>query len=89
FGGLVVIDDLGKVDTNYSRIHTVTSFAELCYSHFISKHTMTVTVEIGEFHGSAILNAPVNFEVRLGLVRLGRSIEVIVAAGLVLSYYFP
>lgn len=56
FWGLVVIDDLGKVDTTYSRIHTVTSFAELCYSHYISKHTMTVTVEIGEFHGSAILN---------------------------------
>jgi len=56
FTGLVVIDDLGKVDTNYSRIHTVTSFAELCYSHFIAKYTMTVTVEIFEFHGSAVLN---------------------------------
>ena len=56
YQGLVVIDDLGKVDTNYSRIATVTSFAELCYSHFISKHTMTVTVEIAEFHGGAILN---------------------------------
>jgi len=56
FQGLVVVDDLGKVDTNYSRIHTVTSFAELCYSHFISKHTMTVTVEIAEFFGSCIMN---------------------------------
>jgi len=56
FTGLVVIDDLGKVDTPYSRIATVTSFAELCYSHFISKHTMTISVEIAEFHGSAILN---------------------------------
>lgn len=56
FQGLVVIDDLGKVDTQYSRIATVTSFAELCYSHFISKHTMTVTIEIGHFHGAAILN---------------------------------
>lgn len=56
YQGLVVIDDLGKVDTSYSRVATVTSFAELCYSHFISKHTMTVTVEIAEFFGSAILN---------------------------------
>jgi len=56
FWGLVVIDDLGKVDTPYSRVHTVTSFAELCYSHFISKHTYAVTVEIAEFHGSAVLN---------------------------------
>uniref|UniRef100_A0A6M3M8M6 Putative helix-turn-helix domain containing protein n=1 Tax=viral metagenome TaxID=1070528 RepID=A0A6M3M8M6_9ZZZZ len=56
FWGLVVVDDLGKVDTAYSRVQTVTSFAELCYSHFISKHTMTVTVEISEFHGAAIIN---------------------------------
>jgi len=57
FQGLVVVDDLGKVDTNYSRIATVTSFAELVYSHYISKHTMTVTVEIADFFASAILNA--------------------------------
>lgn len=56
FRGLVVVDDLGKVDTAYSRTATVTSFAELCYSHFISKHTFTVTVEINEFHGSTIIN---------------------------------
>lgn len=56
YNGLVVIDDLGKVDTAYSRTATVTSFAELCYSHFISKHTMTVSVEIADFYGSAILN---------------------------------
>lgn len=56
YQGLVVVDDLGKIDTAYSRTATVTSFAELCYSHFISKHTMTVTVEIAEFFGSAILN---------------------------------
>lgn len=56
FHGLVVIDDLGKVDTNYSRIQTVTTFAELCYSHFIAKHSFSVTIEISEFFGSAILN---------------------------------
>lgn len=56
YQGLVVIDDLGKIDTAYSRVATVTSFAELCYSHFISKHTMTITVEISNFFGSAILN---------------------------------
>lgn len=57
FQGLVVVDDLGKVDTYYSRIATVTSFAELVYSHFISKHTLSINVEIAEFFGSAILNA--------------------------------
>lgn len=56
FNGLVVIDDMGKIDSLYSRTHTVTSFAELCYSHFISKHTYTMTIEISNFQGSAILN---------------------------------
>lgn len=56
FKGLVVIDDMGKIDSSYNRRHTISSFAELCYSHFISKHTMAVTLEIADFFGSAILN---------------------------------
>jgi len=56
FWGLVVIDDLAKVDSLYSRKHTITSFAELCYSHFIEKHTFSASVVIHEFHGSAIIN---------------------------------
>jgi len=56
FYGLVVMDDMGKVDSLYNRKHTISTFAELCYSHFISKHTFTVTVEISDFFGSAILN---------------------------------
>lgn len=57
YRGLIIVDDLGKVDTPYSRISTVTSFAELCYSHFVRKHTMSVTVQIEDFQGSAILNS--------------------------------
>jgi len=56
FWGLVVIDDMAKVDSIYSRRHTITSFAELCYSHNISKHTMTVTIVIDGFFGSAVIN---------------------------------
>lgn len=56
FYGLVVMDDMGKVDSLYNRKHTISTFAELCYSHFISKHTFTVTIEIADFFGSAILN---------------------------------
>lgn len=56
YRGLVAIDDLGKVDSTYSRTHTVTSFAELCYSHFISKHSLTVTIEINDYQGAAIIN---------------------------------
>ena len=56
FWGLVVIDDMAKVDSLYSRKHTITSFAELCYSHDISKHTFSVTIVIDGFFGSAVIN---------------------------------
>jgi len=56
FWGLVVIDDIAKVDSDYSRKHTITSFAELCYSHFIEKHTFSASVVIHGFFGSAIIN---------------------------------
>jgi energy-coupling factor transporter ATP-binding protein EcfA2 len=56
FNGLVVIDDLGKVDTQYSRIATITTFAELCYSHFIRKLTMTLNIQVENFYGSALMN---------------------------------
>lgn len=56
FWGLVVIDDMGKIGDTYSRKHTLTSFAELCYSHFITRYTFRASVLISDFHGSAILN---------------------------------
>lgn len=56
FDGVVIVDDLGKVDTQYSRMATVTSFAELCYSHFIRKMTYTIDIEINNFKGAALMN---------------------------------
>ena len=56
FEGVVIVDDLGKVDTQYSRMATVTSFAELCYSHFIRKMTYTIDIEINDFKGAALMN---------------------------------
>jgi len=56
YWGLVIIDDLGKVDTTYSRMATITTFAELCYSHFVRKLTMTLNIAVNDFHGAAILN---------------------------------
>ncbi len=56
FDGVVIVDDLGKVDTQYSRMATVTSFAELCYSHFIRKMTYTIDIEINDFRGAALMN---------------------------------
>jgi hypothetical protein len=63
FNGLVVIDDLGKIDTDYSRMATVTTFAELCYSHFVKKMTMSLNIEVKDFYGSTIMNVqPVIFD---------------------------
>lgn len=56
FDGVVIIDDLGKVDTQYSRMATVSSFAELVYSHFIKKMTYTIEIEINDFKGAALMN---------------------------------
>jgi len=56
FYGLVVIDDMGKIGDTYSRKHTLTAFAELCYSHFIRRYTFRASVIIEDFHGSAVLN---------------------------------
>jgi hypothetical protein len=56
YQGLVVVDDLGKIDTHYSRVSTVTTFCELVYSHEVVKHSLQTHIEIVDFHGSAILN---------------------------------
>jgi len=56
YRGLVVIDDMGKIDTPYSRMATITTFAELCYSHFVEKHTVQTHLRIENFFGSSILN---------------------------------
>lgn len=56
YQGLVIIDDMGKIDGTYHRKHTLTAFAELCYSHFICKYTYDYVIEINDFQGSAILN---------------------------------
>lgn len=56
FSGVVIVDDLGKVDTQYSRMATVSSFAELVYSHFIKKMTYAIEIDIQGFHGAALMN---------------------------------
>jgi len=55
FGGLVCLDDLGKIDTYYSRIATLTTFAELCYTGYVAKHTWQVHVEISGFKGATLI----------------------------------
>lgn len=56
FSGVCVIDDLGKIDTYYSRVSTLTTFCELVYSHFVEKHSQGTHVEVSDFYGSCVLN---------------------------------
>jgi len=56
FDGVVIIDDLGKVDTKYSRMATITTFAELCYSHFVRKLTFSLEIDIENFQGATLMN---------------------------------
>lgn len=83
FEGVIVIDDMGKIDSEYSRISTATTLAELCYSHFVAKFTFRVRLQIAGFGGSAVMNIQ-----PIILSRLVRSIEWdAVLADKVLRYY--
>lgn len=53
---LWIVDDLGKVDTHYNRVATITSFCELVYSHYVEKHAQGVSLRISDFSGSAVIN---------------------------------
>jgi len=56
FDGVVVVDDIAKTGTGYARVATVTTLAELVYSHYISSHLAKLQYEITNFNGSAICN---------------------------------
>lgn len=56
YRGVVLIDDMGKIDTAYSRTATLSSFAELCYSHYVEKHTVSTHLSISDYQGGAVLN---------------------------------
>ena len=56
FNGVVVVDDIAKTQTPYARINTMTTLAELVYSHYVSSHMSKLQFEIRDFNGSAIVN---------------------------------
>lgn len=56
FTGAVVVDDIAKTQTEYARINTITTLAELVYSHYVSSHMSKLQFEISNFYGSAIIN---------------------------------
>ena len=60
FTGVMLFDDVGKIDTAWSRVQTLTTMAEIVHGHFISKDSHQLHIEIDNFHGSCILNIQPN-----------------------------
>ena len=56
FNGLVVMDDLGRLQTTYRRLNTLATLTELVYSHYAEDHTGHQHLSINHFNASAILN---------------------------------
>ncbi|GAI40024.1 unnamed protein product, partial [marine sediment metagenome] len=56
YGGVVVIDDLGKLGSHYRRLHTLIAMSELVYSHYQKSYMWGNPIDITNFTGSAILN---------------------------------
>ena len=67
FYGLVIVDDLGNIDTDYMLEQTTHVFVQLCYSHSIVKHTYTYDLIIDNFNGAVIMNVqPIIFRKVMG-----------------------
>lgn len=56
FNSVLVVDDIGKTQTPYARISTLTTLAELVYSHYCISHLVGTHFEIRDFYGSALVN---------------------------------
>lgn len=56
FHGVVLMDDIAGAGSTYERKETIIAFCQMCYSHFISKHTFSADFEISNFHGAAVMN---------------------------------
>lgn len=56
FRSVVIVDDIAKTQTPYARITTVTTLAELIYSHYCVSHMSGMDYEITDFYGSALIN---------------------------------
>lgn len=56
FQGVLCVDDIAKAQTDYARITTVTTLAELVYSHGIISSLKDSRYEITNFNASALVN---------------------------------
>lgn len=56
FDGVIVVDDIAKTQTPYARIGTITTLAELIYSHYCSSNLAKMTYDITDFYAAGIVN---------------------------------
>jgi len=56
FSGLLYADDVARGKTLYARVSTVTTLADLCYSHSITRLMKGSTFSITDFQGSVVIN---------------------------------
>lgn len=56
FNGVVVVDDIAKTQTPYARVTTLTTLAELVYSHYCISSLADTHYKIEDFKGSALVN---------------------------------
>ncbi|MBA7692436.1 hypothetical protein ES703_101003 [subsurface metagenome] len=56
YQGVLVVDDIAKTQTPYARISTLTTIAELVYSHYCISHLSGTNFEIRNFCGAALVN---------------------------------
>jgi len=56
FQSVLMVDDIAKCQTQYARISTVTTIAELVYSHYCKSALQGSNFSIENFHGSAVIN---------------------------------
>lgn len=60
FRGCIIFDDVGAIDTEWSRVQTLVTMAEIVYGHKVSKDSHQLHIDIDDFQGSAILNIQPN-----------------------------
>lgn len=56
YQGVLIVDDIAKTQTAYARITTITTLAELVYSHYCRSHLQGSNFEIDNFYGAALVN---------------------------------
>ncbi|PMP89297.1 MAG: hypothetical protein C0172_00385, partial [Caldisphaera sp.] len=56
YNGIIFVDDVGAINTQYMRITTVSTLVYLAYQHYLRRLDTNSNFEIKDFNGSLIIN---------------------------------